>query len=317
MPTPLVITEDEARRLRLQSLLLTPSPHVVDATADPGTIVEWFGAMQAQDVASGHWSFGVRLPGSTNADIDRATDARRIVRTWPMRGTIHFVPPADVRWMLELTGTRMMRGVEKRWQILDLDRQTVEGAAEAVGSTLADGPLTRAQILASLQAQGIDASGQRGYHLLWYASQTGVSVIGPQQGKEQTFALASDWLPPQRELDRDQALRTLAERFFRSHGPAARTDFTGWTGLTATDTKAAVATLGEELAEVAVGERTLLCSAAALDAEGWRDGEQEDGHPCGRDKGETPGVALDRGPGVNRKYPGAGHDQARALGQTG
>lgn len=269
------LSADEARRLRQQSLLLAPAEHPAAATTDPGTIVEWFGAMQAQDVASGHWSFGVRLPGSTNADIDRATAERQIVRTWPMRGTIHFVPPPDVNWLLELTGARMLRGVERRWQILGLDRRTVEAAADAIGATLADGPLTRAQVLASLQAQGIDASGQRGYHLLWFASQTGVSVIGPQRGKEQTFALAADWLPPQRELDRDEALRTLAERFFRSHGPAALTDFTGWTGLTATDTKAAVAMLGDKLAQVAVGERALLCSAAALDAPGWRDEDVE------------------------------------------
>ncbi|MFI0433201.1 MAG: DNA glycosylase AlkZ-like family protein, partial [Candidatus Nanopelagicales bacterium] len=110
------------------------------------------------------------------------------------------------------------------------------------------------------------------YHVLWYASQTGVSVIGPQRGKEQTFALAADWLPPQVVLDRDEALRTLAQRFFRSHGPAAKTDFTGWTGLTATDTKAAIAMLGDELAEVSVAGRELLCTAAALDSDGWRDG---------------------------------------------
>ncbi|MFM2437815.1 MAG: hypothetical protein RLZ55_626, partial [Actinomycetota bacterium] len=122
MPTP--ISEPEARRLRLQSLLLSPSARGV--AADPGAVVEWFGAMQAQDVASGHWSFGVRLPGSTNADIDRATHDRQIVRTWPMRGTIHFVPPADVTWMLQLTGVRSLRGVQKRWDNLGLDEATVK-----------------------------------------------------------------------------------------------------------------------------------------------------------------------------------------------
>ncbi|MFM2438353.1 MAG: hypothetical protein RLZ55_1172, partial [Actinomycetota bacterium] len=126
-----------------------------------------------------------------------------------------------------------------------------------------------------------DASGQRGYHLLWHSSQTGVSVIGPQRGKEQTFALAADWLPPQVELDRDAALRTLAQRFFRSHGPAARTDFTGWTGLTATDTKAAIAMLGDELTEVSVGGKELICTAAALDGDGWRDGSAADDGAAG------------------------------------
>ena len=46
-----------ALELRMRSLLLRGNA--------PGTvagIVEWFGAMQAQDVNSGLWSFGVRLP---------------------------------------------------------------------------------------------------------------------------------------------------------------------------------------------------------------------------------------------------------------
>ena len=154
--------------------------------------------MQAQDVASGHWSFGVRLPGSTNADIDRATAQRQIVRTWPMRGTIHFVPPPDVSWLLEPTGARMLRG--GRAALADLGPGPPDGRGRGRRHRRGPGrwPLTRAQVLASLQAQGIDASGQRGYHLLWFASQTGVSVIGPQRGKEQTFALAADWLPAAR-----------------------------------------------------------------------------------------------------------------------
>ncbi|MCB0914702.1 MAG: AlkZ family DNA glycosylase [Actinobacteria bacterium] len=304
-----MLSDDQARALRLRSLLLatpvarssstddapaagTPESHQAHLT--PAGVVEWFGAMQAQDVASGHWSFGVRLPGSTDADIERATAERQIVRTWPMRGTIHFVPPADVTWMLQLTGIRMLRGLDRRWSILDTDRVTVLAAAEAIGDILSDpghvssedpepdgsararngtaNPLTRAQILASLQQRGIDASGQRGYHYLWYACQTGVAVIGPQRGKEQTFALAADWLPPQRDLTRDEALRTLAERFFRSHGPAPAADFTGWTGLTASDTKAAVAALGSELTSVSVGDREMLCPTTALDVPGWQQG---------------------------------------------
>lgn len=109
-----------------------------------------------------------------------------------------------------------------------------------------------------------------------------VRGFGPQRGKEQTFALAADWLPPQVVLDRDEALRTLAQRFFRSHGPAAKTDFTGWTGLTATDTKAAIAMLGDELAEVSVAGRELLCTAAALDSDGWRDGSAAGDGTAGR-----------------------------------
>ena len=56
--------------------------------------------MQAQDLASALWSLGLRLPGSTETDMLTALEQRQILRTWPMRGTIHLVPAEDAHWML-------------------------------------------------------------------------------------------------------------------------------------------------------------------------------------------------------------------------
>ncbi len=35
----------------------------------PLEVARWFGAMQAQDVASGHWSLGVRCEGAAEPDV--------------------------------------------------------------------------------------------------------------------------------------------------------------------------------------------------------------------------------------------------------
>jgi hypothetical protein len=230
-------------------------------------IVEWFGAMQAQDVNSGLWSFGVRLPGSTLADINAALDRNEAVRTWPMRGTVHFVPPADVHWMLELTGVRAMAGVAKRRQLLGLDEKTVDRATEILGTALAGGKrLTRAECLAAIAEGGVEVTGQRGYHLLWYASQRGVSVIAPHIGKEQTFVLLDELVPAPNRPSREEALAILATRYFRSHGPTTIKDFAGWTGLTVTDCRAGVAAAGEALTTVEVDGVEMIADPAVLDA---------------------------------------------------
>lgn len=231
----------------------------------PAQVVEWFGAMQAQDLASGHWSFGVRLPGTTNADIDAATANRQIVRTWPMRGTIHFVPPADAKWMLDLTGSIALKGAAKRREFLGLTEADVDLAATVLADALTTaGLLTRAECVEVLTAAGLDTAGQHAYHFLWYVSQIGVTVIGPQQGKEQTFALLAEWAPDPNTPTREEALSLLAERYFRSHGPATRKDFAGWTLLPAADAKAAIASLGDSLTEVQVDDETMYCPADLL-----------------------------------------------------
>src|SRR3954470_24620221 len=117
-----------ALELRMRSLLLRGG--------GPGSvagIVTWFGAMQAQDVNSGLWSLGVRLPGATLDDITAALERREALRTWPMRGTVHFVPSADARWMLDLMGVRALAGAERRRQVLGLEVAAAERAVEVLG----------------------------------------------------------------------------------------------------------------------------------------------------------------------------------------
>src|SRR5271155_2275209 len=89
----------------------------------PGQVVARLGAVQAQDYPGALWSIGLRLQDATAtaADIEQAISQRTIVRTWPMRGTLHFVAAADVRWMLELLTPRIIAGSTARHQDLGLD----------------------------------------------------------------------------------------------------------------------------------------------------------------------------------------------------
>lgn len=237
----------------------------------PGDVVTWMGAMQSQDLHSGHWSFGVRCAGLTDDDIHAATEAREIVRTWPMRGTVHFVPPADAHWMLEVTGARALRGAERRRESLGLTQSMMNRAADVIGEALGGGKrLTRAECIEALVAGGVPEAADHGYHFLWYLSQIALTCIGPQVGKEQTFVLLDDWIPEPRRLDRSEALRELAVRFVQGRGPVSRHDLARWTGLTMTDTKAGLAAAADVLTEVACatpgGEVQMWVTTEALDA---------------------------------------------------
>ncbi|MFG1777605.1 winged helix DNA-binding domain-containing protein [Micromonospora sp. NPDC049048] len=262
---PAELTGREALALRMTSLLLRPHP-----TVSPGAVadvVEWFGAMQAQDLASGMWSLGVRLPAFTHADVHAALERREALRTWPMRGTVHLVPPRDARWMLELTGVRSLAGVAGRRAQLGLTEADADGALDVLGAALAGGGrLTRARCLAALEAAGIGTGDQRGYHLLWYASVRGVTCLAPNVGTEQTFALLDEWAPAARRPERDEALAILAHRYIRAHGPVTAREFAGWTGLTLTDARRGFAAAGDALAAVRVDGQEAFVDAALLDA---------------------------------------------------
>ncbi len=262
------LTPADVLALRMTSLLLRgrPGQGGSGCPTDVAGVVSWFGAMQAQDAASAMWSLGARLPAFTAVDVHAALERREALRTWPMRGTVHLVPPRDARWMLDVMGARTLAGVASRWASLGLSTQIADRAADVLGAALAGGGrLTRAQCLAALADAGIHSSGQRGYHLLWYASQRGVTCIAPHLGKEQSFVLLDEWAPDPYRPERDEALATIALRYFRSHGPTTRQDFAGWTGLTAADAKRGIAAADRDLSTVQVDGVDMFLDPALLD----------------------------------------------------
>lgn len=232
----------------------------------PRQVVTWFGAMQAQDLASGEWSFGLRIPGATQGAVDQATHDREILRTWPMRGTVHFVAPEDAKWLLALTGVRALAGAAGRRAHLGLDEATVNKAAEVLAGALSGGKrLSRAECVDLLIEAGVHTAKEHGYHLLWYTSQIGVTCIGPQQGKEQTFVLLDEWVPNPRTLSREEALAELAVRYFQSHGPTTRQDFAGWTGLAMADVRLGIDGAATALQTIDVEGSPYVMAAALRD----------------------------------------------------
>ena len=184
--------DDDVRRARLRSLLLGTGPRrsVLE-------VAEWFGAMQAQDLASGAWSFGVRIPGLTEADVQAAQENRDVLRTWPMRGTVHFVPARDAAWMVALMDKKPLAGGAARREFLGLTLAQVDRAVAALTEALTGGRvLTRDECVAVLRDAGLPTEGQRSYHWLCYACQVGALAQGPPRGASYTAGRSLLCRPP-------------------------------------------------------------------------------------------------------------------------
>ncbi|WP_062519074.1 winged helix DNA-binding domain-containing protein [Demequina silvatica] len=266
------LTATDVRRLRLRALLLTGARgrQGDDAAAgDAGAVarvVGHLGAMQAQDAASALWSLGVRLPGATEEDVRAALARGEAIRTWPMRGTIHLVPPRDAAWMTALMSPRPRAAAAARRAQLGLDDATVERGAEVLLEALRGRRLTRSACLDALAGAGIPTDGQRGYHVIVDAAQAGAVCMVAQEGKEQVFARLDEAAPEPHRPSREEALASLARRYVRSHGPVAVADLARWTGLPLRDCRAGIAAAGDAVATVETEAGPMLASPDVLEA---------------------------------------------------
>lgn len=221
--------------------------------------------LQAQDARAGTLSFRPRTGGVTAEDVSQARADGRIVRTWLMRGTLHFAAAEDVRWLLRLLGPRTIRRTARRREQLGLTEAAVSRGFDALRDRLADGPVARAELLDALGEAGLPVEGQGGIHLLMRAALEGLVSFGPDADGQETFVLLEDWLGDAPDDEPDDPLAALAHRYLLAYAPAAPEDFAAWSGQTLTDSRKAFERLGDLIpVQVAGGDAWL-----PAEYEGW------------------------------------------------
>jgi len=201
-------------------------------------VVGYLGAVQAQDYAGAKWAIGQRIPNATDAAIDRSFNEGEILRTHVMRPTWHFVTPADIRWILELTAPRVHAANAYMYRKLELNDAIFKRSNAVLAKALQGGmQLTRTELASAFKKAGIIADGLRLGYFMMYAELEGLICSGGRRGKQFTYALLEERVPQVRALKRAEALAELTRRYFRSRGPATLQDFVWWSGLTMADAR--------------------------------------------------------------------------------
>jgi hypothetical protein len=204
-------------------------------------MVGWMGAMQAQDYAMAKWAIGVRLPNSTDRAIETAINSGEVIRTHLLRPTWHLVSVDDIYWMLELTAPHIKASMKSRHKELGLAEIILRKSNTIIGKALRVGNhLTREELIAELGKAKIATDNNRASHLLAWAELNGIVCSGTTKSGKQTYAPLEERVPKTKRLTREEALATLAKKYFTSHCPATLHDFVWWSGLPVSDAKQAL-----------------------------------------------------------------------------
>lgn len=243
------LDELRARRLIAQGLAPSAAAPTLDSAA---AVTTHLLALQGQNYRAGIRAIALRS-SLDDAAVLAAVDKHEVVRGWPQRGTLHFMPAEDVRWMMSLCGRRIERSLARWSELMGLAPAAVDEARAAFHEELKGrdlhNPLPRVEAYGVLAAAGVDPGEGRGPHLMRAFGGEGHVVQGPRAGAQDTF-MHVDQLPvAQREVA--DPLEEMGTRYARSHGPVNAKDLVWWAGLTVRQSRAA---LGAARGVIAWGE---------------------------------------------------------------
>ncbi len=231
----------------------------------PNEVVSWLGAVQAQDYAGAKWALAQRTTDATDAALDRAFADGSILRTHLLRPTWHFVTPRDIRWLLKLTGPRVQAGNAFMYRKAEMDKAVIRKSYTVLEKALRDGKqLTREELGGALEKAGILAEGQRLSYFMMSAELDGIIVSGARRGKQFTYTLLEERVPPVRAVSREEALVELVKRYFSTRGPATLQDFSWWSGLTMADAKNGIEMVKSEFVSDVLHGKEYWFSASRL-----------------------------------------------------
>ena len=210
------------------------------------------GAVQSQDYPGAKWSLGMRVRGATDASIDDAFNAGRILRTHVLRPTWHFVHPWDIRWMQALTAPRVHALNASVGRRVGLDARVLAQSLDVIARTIAEhGACTRRMLGEALgRALALRPTKEeplRLAYLVMHAELEALVCSGPMRGREHTYALLEERAPGAVTLSREEALAELTRRFFTGHAPATVRHFAWWSGLSLTEARHGAAMVRNEL----------------------------------------------------------------------
>jgi hypothetical protein len=216
--------------------------------------------VQAQDLRSARLAIRARTHGLTAGDVDRCVNDRTVVVGWLNRGTLHLVRREDYWWLHALTTPPLRTGNARRLAQTGVTPEAADRGVDTIERALTeDGPLTRDELRARVDAAAVPTAGQALVHLLMLSCLRGVAVRGPLLGGRHAYVLARDWIGPPPRLDRDASLAELSRRYLRGHAPADDRDLAKWAGLPLRDARAGLAAVGDAPSRASPGPaRTCL-----------------------------------------------------------
>ena len=216
----------------------------------PVDLVDYMGAMQAQEYRLMRWAVAMRTKKPSAKAFKKAFDSGQILRLHLMRGTWQLVSAENYWPFLELCAPKAM-AVTRGWMHsnnISIPEEEVGRIRDVLLQTAADkGSVTKEDFIQALAEKDIHMDDHRLSYHIRMAEIFAYLCSGDLLPIKATYALTVDKVKAHPKLDRDEALMLFTRKYFQSRQPATLEDFVWWSGLNVSDCRRGIELLGNFL----------------------------------------------------------------------
>ena len=216
----------------------------------PVELVDYMGAMQAQEYRLMRWAVAMRTKKPSTKAFKKAFDSGQIIRFHLMRGTWQLMSAENYWPFLGLCAPKAI-AVIKGWMSsnkISIPDEEVMSIREILAQTVADkGSATKEDFVQALVEKDICMDDHRLSYHIRMAEMSGTLCSGDLLPMKATYALTANKVKTHPQMDRDEALMLFTRKYFQCRQPATLEDFVWWSGLNVRDCRRGIELLGDYL----------------------------------------------------------------------
>ena len=217
---------------------------------DPAEVVDYMGAMQAQEYRLMRWAVAMRTRKPSAKAFKKAFDSGSILRLHLMRGTWQLVSAKDYWPLVNLCSSKALSVINgwMRSNKISIGQEESSRIRDLLIRTAADlGSATKEDFIQALAEKDIHIDDHRLSYHIRMAELSGTLCSGNLLPMKATYALTADKVPSNAIIDRDESLMILTRKYFQSRQPATLEDFAWWSGMNIGDCRRGIEIMGNSL----------------------------------------------------------------------
>jgi len=216
------------------------------------------GGIQAQVTSSAIHSLWVRNQHATKKEIENEISVKKsLVKTYGMRGTIHLLNASNYNVYINALKESRLKSSYQTLKQFGVTSKEIDKYNQFILDFLDGNPMTKQELWKLIKpkvSKKFHDWKEQIWNVFKHSMEAGIICYGEIQGNETKLVRTDQWIPNLKNMEAQEAKRSLMRIYLRAYGPASAHDFARWSGLPIREGRILLDELKGEILKIEWGE---------------------------------------------------------------